>query len=70
LKLEFTKREYEYFVENCGFTADEKVVLDHIRDGKSYDEISDEMYICKRSVGNKVKKIKTKIIKVIMEKSS
>lgn len=68
-KLDFTKHEYDYFIENCGFTDRQIEILNLRRRGLSIVEIS--MYDGKhlptstRTVDREIRKIKNKILKLI-----
>lgn len=67
--LDFTKQEYDYFIENCGFTDRQIEILNLRRKGMSIVQIS--MYegkylpISTRTVDREIRKIKHKILKVI-----
>ena len=62
---EFTKKEYEYFCENCMFSElQEKILKDRIKD-ISIIAISLKYNISESKVNKEVRKIKDKIIKVI-----
>lgn len=67
--LDFTKQEYDYFIENCGFTDRQIEILNLRRRGMSIVQIS--MYegkylpISTRTVDREIRKIKRKILKVI-----
>ena len=63
--LDFSKREYEYFTENCNFTPRQKKILDLRRKGFSIVQISMELFICERTVNREIKSIKAKILKEI-----
>lgn len=67
--LDFNKAEYDYFIENCGFTDRQIEILNLRRRGLSIIEIS--MYEGKhlptstRTVDREIRKIKNKILRVI-----
>lgn len=63
--LDFNKAEYEYFIENCNFTERQKDILDLRRRGLSIVAISLRLYLSERTVNREIKKIKSKILKVI-----
>ena len=63
--LDFTKAEYEYFIDNCGFTDREIEILNLRRKGKSIIAISLEAHLSERTILRILKKIKHKILKVI-----
>lgn len=64
-RLDFNKREYDYFIEYCNFTDRQKQILDLRRKGKSIVAISLELYLSERTVNREIKRIKHKIYKVI-----
>ena len=63
--LDFSKSEYEYFIENCNFTDRQKDILDLRRKGKTYVEISMKLFISEATVKREIKRIKHKILKLI-----
>lgn len=63
--LDFNKKEYEYFIENCNFTDRQKDVFDLRRKGKSIIEISFKLNMSEATVNRELKKIKHKILKVL-----
>ena len=64
-RLDFNKKEYEYFIENCNFTDRQKEILDLRRKGKSIVEISLKIQVSTRTVDREIRKIKNKIIRLI-----
>lgn len=64
-RLDFNKKEYEYFIENCNFTDRQKEILDLRRKGKSIVEISLKIPVSTRTVDREIRKIKNKIIRLI-----
>lgn len=64
-KLDFNKKEYDYFIENCNFTDRQKEILDLRRKGKSIVEISFLVHLSERTINIEIKRIKHKIYKVI-----
>ena len=64
-KLDFSKSEYEYFIENCNFTDRQKKILDMRRKGKSIIEISMTLYLSERTINREIKHIKRKILKEV-----
>lgn len=64
-RLDFNKKEYEYFIENCNFTDRQKEILDLRRSGKSIVEISLKIPVSTRTVDREIRKIKNKIIRLI-----
>lgn len=63
--LDFNKKEYEYFIENCNFTDRQLEVLNLRRKGKSIIEISMLLFVSDRTIKRDIKEIKRKILKVI-----
>lgn len=67
--LDFTKAEYEYFLENCNFTDRQKEILKLRMKGKSIIEISmyegEYLPVSTRTVDREIRKIKNKILRVI-----
>lgn len=67
--LDFSKSEYEYFLENCNFTERQKEILKLRRKGMSIVEISlyegDYLPVSTRTVDREIRKIKNKILKAI-----
>lgn len=68
-KLDFTKNEYEFFLENCGFTDRQKEILNLRRRGFSIVQISmhegEYLPVSTRNVDRELKEIKRKIYKLI-----
>lgn len=64
-KLDFNKKEYDYFIEYCNFTDRQKEILDLRRKGKSIIEITFITHLSESTVFRELKKIKKKILKVI-----
>lgn len=68
-KLDFTKSEYEYLLENCNFTDRQKEILKLRIKGMSIIQISlyegEYLPVSTRTVDREIRKIKNKIIKVI-----
>lgn len=65
MKLEFSKKEYEYFIENCFFSAEEEKILYMRLKGDSIVKISIELNMSIPTVNRRIKSIKKKIIKVL-----
>lgn len=63
--LDFTKGEYDYFIENCGFTDRQIEILNMRRRGMSIVEISMKIHLSPRTIDREIRKIKNKIIRVI-----
>lgn len=68
-KLDFTKAEYEYFLENCNFTDRQKEILKLRMKGMSIVQISmyegEYLPVSTRTVDREIRKIKNKIMRVI-----
>lgn len=64
-KLDFNKFEYDYFMKVCNFTDRQKEILNLRRKGKTIVAISMETYLSERTINTELKKIKSKILKVI-----
>lgn len=62
--VDFTKKEEEYFIQECGFT-EEELRFFNLRKNKTYIEIADIMKISVRTANNISKRVKKKIIRVI-----
>ena len=69
MKFDFTKCEFDYFVDNAGFTDEELNILNYKRRGWINSRIAAEIYISERTVLRRIKDIKKKIIRVINETS-
>lgn len=63
--LDFNKREYEYFLENCNFTERQLKIFELRRKGKTYTQMSFILYLSESTLKREVKKIKKKILKEI-----
>ena len=62
--MQFTKKEYDYFCQNCMFSdLQEKILADRIKD-KSIIEIAIKYNISDSKVNKEIRKIKNKILKV------
>lgn len=64
-KLDFTKAEYDYFIENCGFTDRQIEILNLRRRGKSIIEISMEVNLSTRTIDRELRTIRRKIIRAL-----
>lgn len=68
-ELNFTKSEYEYFLENCNFTDRQKEILKLRIKGMSIVQISmyegEYLPVSTRTVDREIRKIKNKILRVI-----
>lgn len=65
MKLEFTKDEYEFFLNKCFFSEEEEKVLYMRLKGCSIVKISMELNMSIPTVNRRIKSIKKKIMKVI-----
>lgn len=67
--LDFTKAEYEYFLENCNFTDRQKEILKLRMKGMSIVQISlyegEYLPVSTRTVDREIRKIKNKILRLI-----
>ena len=64
-KLDFSRSEYQYLIEECCFTDEELAVLGLRRKGKSIIAISLELNISESTVSRRIKSICRKISKAI-----
>lgn len=69
MKLEFTKFEFDYFVENCGFTDTELKVFMYRRRGWDIASIATEMDYSERTIKRYICKISCKIMRVMATKA-
>lgn len=65
IKLDFSKKEVEYFKENCYFTDEEEKILDLRLKGYSIVEIHMTLAMSERTVSRRIKNIKRKILRAI-----
>jgi DNA-binding NarL/FixJ family response regulator len=63
--FDFIKAEFDFFIENCGFTDEELKVFELKRRGKTHLEIADELNYCERTIKSRIKSIKKKILRVL-----
>lgn len=67
--LDFTKQEYDYFIENCGFTDRQIEILNLRRRGLSIIQISmyegENLPTSTRTVDREIRKIKNKILRIL-----
>jgi DNA-binding NarL/FixJ family response regulator len=63
MKLDFAKREFDEYVEHCGFTDEEIKLLTLKRRGLLVSEIATTMDYCEKSIIRKTKRVIGKIIK-------
>ena len=68
MKFNYTKQEYDDFIENCLFTDIEKQIIDMSIRGFSNIKIAMELQYSEDNIKNKIKKINKKILKRIMSK--
>jgi DNA-binding NarL/FixJ family response regulator len=69
MKLDFAKKEFDDYVENCGFTDEEIKLLTLKRRGLKVVEIATDMDYCEKSIIRKTKRIICKIIKYEISKN-
>jgi len=67
MRFEFTKKEYEYFVNNCFFSEEEEQILYLRLKGNGIVKISLELNMSESTVSRRIKSIKKKILKVIWQ---
>ena len=65
MKLEFTKKEVDYFKENCYFTDEEEKILELRLRGNTIISIAFMLHLSGKTVQRRIKSIKKKILKVI-----
>lgn len=65
MKLEFTKKEVDYFKENCYFTDEEEKILELRLRGNTIISIAFMLHLSDKTVQRRIKSIKKKILKVI-----
>lgn len=65
MKLEFTKKEVDYFKENCYFTDEEEKILELRLRGNTIISIAFMLHLSDETVQRRIKSIKKKILKVI-----
>jgi len=65
MKFDFTYDEYQFFIERCPFSDEEKEILTMKRKGKSNIYIAMELHISDRTVTRRIKSITNKILKEI-----
>lgn len=65
MKLEFTKKEVDYFKENCYFTDEEEKILELRLRGNTIISIAFMLHLSDKTVQRIIKSIKKKILKVI-----
>lgn len=65
MKFDFTKKEYEFFLNNCFFTEDEEKILLLKLKGNTTLQISIKLNLSTSTVDRRIKSIKKKILKVI-----
>lgn len=65
MKLEFTKKEVDYFKENCYFTDEEEQILELRLRGNTIISIAFMLHLSDKTVQRRIKSIKKKILKVI-----
>lgn len=63
--FDFSYNEYEMLLKRCGFSDEEKQVLEMRRRGKSVVEISMALSLSERTVNRRIKSISLKIAREI-----
>lgn len=61
MKLEMRQSEYERLIDECGFTDEERAVLDYKRRGWFDADIAEELYCSRRTVGRRLNSIRRKM---------
>lgn len=62
---EFTKRECDYFRQECNFTDEERAVFDMRTAARSIVEIGITLHMSESTVYRKLNRIKRKILRVL-----
>ena len=65
VKFDFTRKEYDYFCEQCMFSELQEQILEMKIKEKSNVQISMSLHISEPTVTREVRKIKKKILKVL-----
>lgn len=65
MKFDFTKDDFEYFVEKCMLNEEMKQILEMKIKGDSITKIAMELNLSESTVNRRVKQLKKKIMKVI-----
>lgn len=65
MKLDFSKKEYDYFIDNCFFTDDEIKVLNMKLRGYYNAQCAIELGYSDRTICRIIKRIESKILKAI-----
>ena len=66
IKFDFSKTEYEYFLDECPFSTEEKEVLRMRRSGDySIRMMSIELNVSERTVKRRIESVYKKILKVV-----
>lgn len=64
-KFDFSKTEYEHFLDQCPFTDEEKEVFKLRRKGKSVCCMSMKLNVSERTIKRRVKSVNNKILKIL-----
>ena len=64
-KFDFTKKEYDFFVDNCFFSEKEETIFYMRQKGKSIIEISIKLNVSESTVKRRIKNIHKKICKIL-----
>lgn len=65
MKLDFSSNEWGMLYQKCGFTDDEKQVIELRRRGWALSTIAAELYLSERTINRRINSIAKKIIKAI-----
>ncbi len=64
-RFDFTKDEYDHFIEQCPFSEEEIKIFSFRRLEKSIKYMSVELDLSERTINRRIKSIARKILKVI-----
>lgn len=64
-KFDFNKTEYEYFLNECPFTDEEKKVFELRRKGKSVYGMSFDLNVSERTIKRRIASVNKKIKKAL-----
>lgn len=65
MRFDFSRKEYEFFIAECGFTDFEIKVLDLKRKCWCNLTVAEELYVSESTIKRHVSSIKRKIIKAM-----
>lgn len=63
--FDFTRDEYDYFVNKCMFNYEEKQILEMKIKGETIVSIAMKLNISEATVSRRIRKIRNKILRVI-----